>query len=255
MADRDDTPDGFLSRWSRRKALVREGAPVVEPAPVVVVKDAPTAAPANAQSMRPVSPAPVVVDPSKAEPERPILTLDDVAQLTPESDFSAFAKRSVDPDVRNAAMKKLFTDPHYNVMDGLDTYIDDYNKSDPIPKSMLRQMVQARFLGLLDDELEEQPKPPPDVLAGPALDGPSDGPLPEHAPDAEPNLEPDPVADGTPTRSELADNTTEPTAIDPSSPHENLDLQLQRHDADRRRGPHALIDGQPSQRDGNPHKP
>jgi Protein of unknown function (DUF3306) len=247
MADRDDTPDGFLSRWSRRKALVREGAPVVEPAPVAVVKDAPAAAPANAQSIRPVAPAPVVVDPSKAEPERPILTLDDVAQLTPESDFSAFAKRSVDPDVRNAAMKKLFTDPHYNVMDGLDTYIDDYNKSDPIPKSMLRQMVQARFLGLLDDELEEQPKPPPDVVLGPALDGSSDDPPPDSSPD--------PAADGAPTSSELPDSKTEPTAIDPSSPHENLDLQLQRHDANRQRGPNAPIDGQPGQRDGSPHKP
>ena len=30
-------------------------------------------------------------------------------------------------------MKKLFADPHYNVMDGLDVYIDDYSKPDPIP--------------------------------------------------------------------------------------------------------------------------
>ena len=57
-------------------------------------------------------------------------------------------------------MKKLFaSDPHFNVMDGLDTYIDDYNKFEPIPKSMLRQLVSARALGLIDDELEEQPKP------------------------------------------------------------------------------------------------
>jgi hypothetical protein len=33
--------------------------------------------------------------------------------------------------VRNAALKKLFTDPHFNVMDGLDVYIDDYGKPDP----------------------------------------------------------------------------------------------------------------------------
>ena len=51
-------------------------------------------------------------------------------------------------------MKKLFSDPHFNVMDGLDTYIDDYGKPDPIPPSMLRQMVQSKFLGLFDDEDE-----------------------------------------------------------------------------------------------------
>ena len=32
-------------------------------------------------------------------------------------------------------------------MDGLDTYIDDYGKPDPIPLSMLRQMNQAAVLG------------------------------------------------------------------------------------------------------------
>jgi hypothetical protein len=50
--------------------------------------------------------------------------------------------------VKNAALKKLFADPQFNVMDGLDTYIDDYGKPDPLPERMLRQMVQARFLGL-----------------------------------------------------------------------------------------------------------
>ena len=40
-------------------------------------------------------------------------------------------------------MKKLFADPHFNVMDGLDTYIDDYGKPDPIPQSMLRQLDQS----------------------------------------------------------------------------------------------------------------
>ena len=58
----------------------------------------------------------------------------------------------VAPEVRNAAMKKLFTDPHYNIMDGLDIYIDDYSKADPIPESMLRQMVGAKLLKIFDDE-------------------------------------------------------------------------------------------------------
>jgi Protein of unknown function (DUF3306) len=148
MADRDD--DNFLSRWSRRKVAVKQGVPVV-PEPSVVV---PTP-PAQAEVSKPVAkPQP----PEVQAPPPP--TLEDVAQLTKESDFSRFVAPDVDPGVKNAAMKKLFaTDPHFNVMDGLDTYIDDYNKFEPISKSMLRQMVSARALGLLDDELEEQPKP------------------------------------------------------------------------------------------------
>ena len=38
-------------------------------------------------------------------------------------------------------MKKLFANPHYNVMDRLDIYIDDYSQPDPLPQSMLRQIA------------------------------------------------------------------------------------------------------------------
>jgi hypothetical protein len=132
--------DGFLSRWSRRKAQVREGQPAQEPPPAPVPDAVPTATPA-------ATPAPAAAAPAP--------TLDDVAGLEPGSDFRPFVAREVDPQVKNAALKKLFTDPQFNVMDGLDVYIDDYGKPDPLPASMLRQMVQAQALGLFDDEKVE----------------------------------------------------------------------------------------------------
>jgi hypothetical protein len=58
--------------------------------------------------------------------------------------------------VKNAAMKKLFTDPHFNVMDRMDVYIDDYGQPDPLPKAMLRQMASAKFLNLFEDEDDEK---------------------------------------------------------------------------------------------------
>jgi Protein of unknown function (DUF3306) len=153
MAERDD--DNFLSRWSRRKVAVKQGVPVVpEPTPIVPT---PLVQAELVEAPSEVDPSPST---SSGRTENPPPTLDDVAHLTKESDFSRFVAPDVDPGVKNAAMKRLFaTDPHFNVMDGLDTYIDDYNKYEPIPKSMLRQMAGARALGLLDDELEEQPKP------------------------------------------------------------------------------------------------
>ena len=93
------------------------------------------------------------IDPASEAPQAPPPpTLEDVQALTPESDFSAFTGVNVSPEVSNAAMKKLFTDPHYNVMDGLDIYIDDYSKPDPMPLSMLRKLASAQFLNLFDDE-------------------------------------------------------------------------------------------------------
>ena len=84
------------------------------------------------------------------------LTLDDARLLTQDSDFKPFMAGGVSPEVRNAAMKKLFADPHFNVMDGLDTYIEDYSKFEPIPESMLRQMASVKFLKLFGDEDEDK---------------------------------------------------------------------------------------------------
>lgn len=146
-----DAERGFLSRWSQRKALVREGAAVpAEPpaAPPVPLTSAPMPA-ACAEPAPEPAPAP------QAPEQPPPLTLDDVATLTPESNYAPFVAREVQPEVRNAALKKLFADPQFNVMDGLDTYIDDYNKPDPLPPGMLRQMVQSQLLGLFADEPEK----------------------------------------------------------------------------------------------------
>ena len=77
--------------------------------------------------------------------------------LTAQSDFSRFAARDVAADVKNAALKKLFADPRYKVMDGMDVYIGDYSKPDPLPDSMLRQLASASFLRLFDEPPAQAP--------------------------------------------------------------------------------------------------
>jgi hypothetical protein len=76
-----------------------------------------------------------------------------LAQLGPDSDFGQFMRQEISEEVRRKAMKTLFADPHFNVMDGLDIYIDDYSISEPIPEAMLATLNQAR--GLLFDAPEE----------------------------------------------------------------------------------------------------
>ena len=140
--------DGFLGRWSRRKLDVAQGKPVEAEPPASVPAAAPTAPAARA--MDPVVPA---AEPAVSPPPPP--TLEDVAALTTQSDFSRFSAPDVPPEVRNAAMKKLFSDPHFHVMDGLDVYIDDYSRPDPLPESMLRSLASSEFLGLFREEKRE----------------------------------------------------------------------------------------------------
>ena len=156
--------DGFLGRWSQRKQAQRAGVPLAEPlaptpAPVLTLAPIPAVA-------APVHGAPSAVEtvaqpaPEPAPPPPP--SLEDARQLTPASDFRPFMARDVAPEVRNAAMKKLFADPQFNVMDRLDTYIDDYSLPDPLPASMLRQMASAQFLKLFEDDNEAAPPQPPE---------------------------------------------------------------------------------------------
>ena len=185
--------DGFLGRWAQRKQAVREGKPVVEPAPLVPV---PTAVSAGQ--------VPVPAADTAAVEAPPPPTLQDTQALTPQSDFRRFVAADVDPEVKHAAMRKLFADPHFNVMDGLDIYIDDYNKPDPLPDSMLRQMASAQFLGLVEEE-----KPAPAAT----------GPLPtDHAPSPE----------GAPVAEPLVASAAEP---DETQHHDDPDLRLQQDHA------------------------
>jgi Protein of unknown function (DUF3306) len=150
--------DGFLNRWARRKSQSKRGQPEAEPAAkpqLPVGAEAPPTTP-RAERAAPAAPLAETATPSVAAPA-PAPTLADVAALTKESDFSRFVTAGVDDNVKRAALKKLFADPHFNLMDGLDTYIDDYNTPNPIPAAMLRQMAQSKFLGLFADEPATQP--------------------------------------------------------------------------------------------------
>ena len=57
-------------------------------------------------------------------------------------------------------------------MDGLDTYIDDYSKPDPIPPEILRKLRQSETLGLFDpvEEAEDVAEVAEVEEAGKAVD-------------------------------------------------------------------------------------
>jgi hypothetical protein len=150
----DHRDDSFLSRWSRRKAQLRSGVALPNETALAPTRPALAEAPAGTPSAvaAPAAQAPQHQAANEPAVVTPAPTLSEVAALSPQSDYTRFVARGVTPEVKNAALKKLFTDPHFNLMDGLDTYIDDYGKPDPLPPGMLRKMLQSQVLGLFDDE-------------------------------------------------------------------------------------------------------
>ena len=244
---------GFLTRWSRRKVHARDdptpaesaaavakpvqpptAVPRVPPVPLVRSAAAPAGsaaaqgtAQANAQGLAQANaPAEARAEPSAvagaAQPAAttaPALpTMSDVPGLDRHSDYTRFMASGVDPGVKNAALKKLFADPHFNVMDGLDTYIDDYNTPDPLPLSMLRKMAQSKFLGLFDDEVAQNA----DLNTDPMADEPAD---PQAAALRMPDARSDNAPDNTP------DTIPEPLATSTAPTDEDASLRLQQDPA------------------------
>jgi hypothetical protein len=147
--------DGFLGRWSKRKLEVKEGK-TVEPEPAAQPAPPPQVISEGELGEQPLPQAGATERAVPAAAEQPPPTLEDVKALTADSDFTRFAAPDVAPEVKNAALKKLFSDPHYNIMDRLDVYIDDYSQPDPMPQSMVRQLASVKFLGLFATEEEQE---------------------------------------------------------------------------------------------------
>ena len=167
--------EGFFGRWSRLKTDAREAPPQPE------IEAAPPAVTPRAED---------------APPELP-----PVDSLTIDSDFRGFLHPKVDEDLKRSALRKLFSDPHFNVMDGLDVYIDDYSVSEPIPADMLAGMKQAQRIlrwaeGHDDDDQARDEEAAPEAEAGASPASGQDDlalepPASEDAPDAP--LTPEPL--------------------------------------------------------------
>lgn len=140
----DTERTGFFSRWSKLKAEQRtpDAPPASLAPPVPKAQPLPQSPPTDA--------AQATLGQETPAPTGP--TLADVADLTSASDFRPFVARHVAPAVKNAAFKKLFADPHFNIMDGLDIYIDDYSQASPLLPEDLKQMVAAKFMKLVEDD-------------------------------------------------------------------------------------------------------
>lgn len=117
MTVRRDEEEPFFTRWARLKRETAEQGAKKSPVPEHRPKE---------------SEAPPILPP--------------IDQLSLESDFRQFFHPKVSEALRRAALKKLFSDPHFNTMDGLDVYIEDYSKFEPLPPEMLAALRQAQDL-------------------------------------------------------------------------------------------------------------
>lgn len=152
------TDDGFLHRWSTRKANARRRAK----APVVTTPDTPAA--------------------TAAKDERALTDADmpPIASLTPESDFRPFLSPGVSEELRRAALRRLFRSAAFNELCPLEGEFFDAQGYEPlgaivthemraqIEREALRLKAQAR--AAIESPGAEEPISPADVPSATAAD-------------------------------------------------------------------------------------
>jgi hypothetical protein len=121
--------EAFLDRWSRLKQKERAEEAAAPPAEV-----------------------------KQEDPPAPLPAVD---KLAPDSDFKPFMDPRVDPTTRRDALKKLFTNAHFNAHDPFEPYSIDLTGEDPIPEAMLKTLEHAKRL--LFDEPEKVAQTPAEV--------------------------------------------------------------------------------------------
>jgi hypothetical protein len=160
--NRQGDQEGFLTRWSRRKSLSRQGEELPEPVEEAdgEQQELSSAAqdPAPTHEVSSAEPAAETAGvPEDAAPELPPLE-----SLDEDSDYSAFLGDGVPADVKQKALRKLFHSPKFNIRDGLDDYDWDFTNPEPlgdIITAEMRYRVEReleRLAGLDEDEEREE---------------------------------------------------------------------------------------------------
>ena len=111
--------------------------------------------------------------PENPETDAPPLPPTD--KLTPDSEFSGFMHPKVEEALRRAALKKLFTDPHFNTPDPFEPFSGDWTAAEPISDELMKTLNQART-HLFDNEKSAEKEE--EEQAAPTAEAPKDDELP-----------------------------------------------------------------------------
>ena len=166
--DHGGDEESFLERWSRRKQAVQrqstdnpdrdhEGK---DGEGVAQADEDHRAAPATLAETGIAGDIPVEPEPPGDEDMPPLETIDEGGSL------SAFFSPKVSAGLRRAALKRLFSQPEYNVVDMLDDYALDYSKREPLGDivtaemryraEQARKLVERKLKAKLDAETDPE---------------------------------------------------------------------------------------------------
>lgn len=186
----DGTDDGFLTRWSRRKARANRSEP----------SDAAEEAserPLAAGQPAPESESPVRGETVEAEPVQTDEDMPDLETIDESTDMSGFFSPGVSEELRNQALRRLFRMAKFNITDGLDDYNEDFRNFAPLGDIVTSDMRHRIEMDRAKDEPDvlAQDEPPP-ASAAMDVDADTDNEGEDAPSDARPEASPGDIDDG-----------------------------------------------------------
>jgi hypothetical protein len=148
----------FLTRWSKRKALSREGVELPEPATRIAGDNKSPPGDSGSRNEEAWQDPARLGDEQGVEAPTAAPELPPIESLGEDSDYSAFLASDVPADLQRTALRKLFQSPKFNVRDGLDDYDLDFSSPEPLGDIVTAEMRHRlrveleRLAGLDDDE-------------------------------------------------------------------------------------------------------
>jgi len=157
----DGTDDGFLTRWSRRKARADRAEP----------SDAAEEAAERPLAARPApeSESSVPGETVEAEHVQTDEDMPDLDTIDESTDMSGFFSPGVSEELRNQALRRLFRMAKFNITDGLDDYNEDFRNFAPLGDIVTSDMRHRMEMDRAKEESDAlaQGEPPP---ASPEVD-------------------------------------------------------------------------------------
>ncbi len=154
MSRSEDSPGGFLRRWSQRKQAVQQRGETAEDLPAVTET-------VHSAGMQTEATVPSGSPDAAATKELTDADMPALDSLDEHSDYSGFLSPRVSEVLRRQALRKLFHLPAFNVTDGLNDYDEDYTQGNVLSKMLAdslagRNEVPARHEAGLEPRTENR---------------------------------------------------------------------------------------------------
>lgn len=150
-----DPKPGLISRWQQRLTKVKQEEEEERLAQELAAEEQAAKEQALAQESEKTASEEGAPEGAEASSEEEVEALPDPDSIEEGGSFAAFLKEGVDPTKKRDALRALWSQPQYNITDGMAEYALDYSDQPKLSAQVAKEVATQVFRHL-DKALEEE---------------------------------------------------------------------------------------------------